>query len=168
MTDKLKVNYRVDKVIKNIQRMVELSSDLRPVLLQIQGESLSTNPNTIIGGIMTQFLRQGSFFGAQWKALSPDYAWKKAKRYGGQSILRASDKMFKAVTVQNAVGNVQILDWTHLIWGLSDAEVPYAKYHQSDAPRKKLPRRAFMGITENQRTMWTKLIAAYITEASQT
>lgn len=158
------VNYRVDSLIQNIQKYASLAGDLRPVLLLIQGKAGDSNPNTIIGGINTQFIRQGSFFGTTWKPLSSQYAGWKAKNFPGQSILRRSDKLFKSITVPGSTGNVQNLDWTRLTWGVADDAVPYAKYHISEAPRKKIPRRAFLGITKEQKNTWMKLISAYITD----
>jgi hypothetical protein len=165
MADNLKTNFRSDKVIKNIQRMVDQANDLRPVLLQIQGTTGSTNPNTIIGGINKQFIGQGGYFGPAWKALSHNYAHAKVRQYGYKTILRRSDKLYRSVTVQGAPGNVQILEWTRLVWGLTDDVIPYAKFHMTGT--KYMKARKFMGITAGQKQLWTKLIASYITEVKE-
>jgi len=158
----IKVNYRVDKVIENIKKIVDLSRNLEPVLLQIRGESSSKNTDTIIGGINAQFISQGSFFGSKWKALNKNYFHKKMKKYPGKTILRASDKLYKSVTVTNSTGNVENLTWTRLIWGVSEDKIPYANYHMTGT--KKMPARKFLGITDRQRLQWKRLIGIYLTE----
>lgn len=83
------------------------------------------------------FLSQGGVFGGDWKALNRSYAVRKSKRYPGRPPLVASGKMisgfrYDASNTGVIVGN----------------RMPYFKYHQSTLPRKKIPRRATMGVND--------------------
>lgn len=161
----ISVKWHVDDVLNRINRMIDLSGDLRPVFLKIRGESLNTDQMTIIGGITSQFVSRGSYFGSQWKELSPAYGEWKAHKYPGKTTLRATDKMFSAAAVQNSPGNVEVLDYNRIVWGVSDTEIPYAKFHQEGT--KKMPQRQFIGYTDEQGVQWQQMIAGYLLDTGQ-
>ena len=160
----LKVNFKVDPILEKIKRMVSLSGDLRPVLLQIRGQGLNTNTMSVIGGIGAQFATQGAFYGTTWPDLKPDYAKQKLKKFPGQTILRATNKLLKAATMPGEDGNVEILTYTSIVWGISDDKITYAKYHMTGT--KAMRQRQFLGITQQQRVTWSALIKKYIVETA--
>jgi phage gpG-like protein len=100
-----------------------------------------------------QFESQGAAGSlGQWKELSPAYrGWKEAK-YPGMPILQRTGKLFRSLTSANAEGAVFVPTRKTLTLGSS---VPYGIYHQSPAPRRVLPRRPEVDLTEafNRRIM---------------
>lgn len=93
------------------------------------------------------FLSQGAVFGKKWPKLSPAYQRYKAKHYrtfANTMLVRSdsSDAMrneFESVSTKTTavIGN----------------NAKYFKYHQSTAPRTKIPRRAMMGVNDPVRTI---------------
>lgn len=81
------------------------------------------------------FLSQGGVFGAKWAPLSAKYAAKKAKMYPGRPTLVRTGKMLSGFRFSADDQSVLVTN-----------RMPYFKYHQSTAPRSKIPRRATMGI----------------------
>lgn len=160
----LKANFKVDPILEKVKRMVTLAGDLRPVLLKIRGQALNTNTLTIIGGIGAQFVTQGAFYGTTWPDLKPEYARKKLKKFPGQTMLRATNKLLKAATMPGEDGNVEVLTYTSIAWGIADDKVPYAKFHMTGT--KTMRERKFLGITKNQQTTWSALIKQYILETA--
>lgn len=61
-------------------------------------------------------------------------------------ILKRNGFLEAAASIQNGPGNITIIGPHDLTFGVSDSAVPYAKYHQSDEPRKKIPLRKFLFI----------------------
>lgn len=81
------------------------------------------------------FNSQGGVFGSPWRRLKPATLLRKAKRYPGRPPLVATGAMRDSFTY--VAGSQQVL-----IGNKAD----YFKYHQSTAPRTRLPRRQMMGI----------------------
>jgi phage gpG-like protein len=72
------------------------------------------------------------------------YKWRKIKRYGfAYPLLKASGKLEKSITTPNSEGSIANISPLSLIFG---TQIPYAIYHQSDAPRSKIPLRKFIFI----------------------
>lgn len=96
---------------------------------------------TAIGDSLSKYYRdvgfssQGGVFGGQWPRLSPAYAARKAKEYPGRPILVKTGKMQRSFEYDAKQTYVKISN-----------EAPQFIYHQSTAPRLKLPRRAMMGV----------------------
>jgi phage gpG-like protein len=88
------------------------------------------------------FLSQGGVFGAKWAPLSARYAAKKAKLYPGRPPLVRTGRMVGAFSYAADNNSVLVTN-----------KMPYFKYHQSTAPRSKIPRRATMGINSAIKTI---------------
>jgi phage gpG-like protein len=69
--------------------------------------------------------------------------YKKAKWGFDYPILKASGRLEKSVTEQGHPDNVTRIGPLAMDMG---TKVPYAEYHQSDAPRRKIPLRKFLFI----------------------
>lgn len=80
------------------------------------------------------FASQGGVFGTPWPRLSSKYASRKARIYAGRSPLIASGKMKESFDYKADNTSVYISNTAKQF-----------KYHQSSAPRLKLPRRAMIG-----------------------
>lgn len=93
------------------------------------------------------FLSQGGVFGARWAKLSPAYQAYKMKHYRAftNTILVRSDGSHAMRNDFTAVSNK-----TGVVIGNS---ADYFKYHQSAAPRSKIPRRQMMGVNDPVRQM---------------
>ena len=86
------------------------------------------------------FETQGRIIGETWKPLNKKYAIWKSKHYPGKGILEATGKMksgfkYEAGKQSVVVGNV----------------VDYFKFHQSNKPRTKMPRRISMKLNESNK-----------------
>lgn len=83
----------------------------------------------------------------QYKDLSSQYKKAKQKAVGFiYPILKRTGKLEAAASVQFGPGNITQVGPTSLLMGVNDAVVPYANYHQSDAPRTKIPLRKYLFI----------------------
>lgn len=81
------------------------------------------------------FNSQGGVFGSPWARLKTSTLLRKTKRYPGRPPLVATGAMRDSFT--HVAGSQQVLIGN---------KVDYFKYHQSTAPRLRLPRRQMMGI----------------------
>lgn len=79
---------------------------------------------------------QGGVYGNKWAALSNTYANRKRKKYPGRGPLEASGDMRRGFRFYADKDSVFI-----------DNREPQFKYHQSSAPRRKLPRRQMIGVS---------------------
>ncbi len=83
----------------------------------------------------------------QYPDLSEPYKTLKRQAVGfAYPILKRTGKLEKAVTGPNNPGAINIIGKQSLEIGVQDSVVPYAKYHQSDRPRSKIPLRKFLFI----------------------
>ena len=82
----------------------------------------------------------------KWKALSPGYARFKARKFPGQTILKASTALFESMTSPDAFDSIFIPDRTQLTLG---TKALYALAHQQGAGR--LPARPIISLTETDK-----------------
>lgn len=77
-----------------------------------------------------------------------NYKVKKAKGVNdrGYPLLQFSGKLSGAITKEGGPGQVLVISKTSFEIGVSEDDIPYANYHQSDAPRSKIPLRKFLFI----------------------
>ena len=99
------------------------------------------------------FETEGGAIDEAWAPLSPAYEVQKERHFPGQNILTASGLMRDSFT--------SMIDSTSLTIGNS---AEYFKYHQSSAPRTKMPRRVMMTLTENMREMVVKNFQTQLSE----
>jgi phage gpG-like protein len=99
------------------------------------------------------FESEGAAIDAPWQALDPRYAKAKEKKYPDSGILQATGTMRQSF--------MQRYDATSLtIWNAAE----YFKYHQSNQPRTRLPRRVMMRLTEDLKQMIVKNFHTYFME----
>lgn len=99
------------------------------------------------------FKTQGGAIGEHWSPLSAAYAHKKAQMYPGKGILEATGRMKSGFMAEFKSNYAKV-------WN----EVEYFKYHQSNKPRSKLPRRVMMKLDNSQKTMVIKIFQSYFHE----
>jgi hypothetical protein len=80
---------------------------------------------------------QGGVFGKKWAPLNRRYALMKSKKYPGRSPLVASGKMSKSYYYKAEQSSVYV--------GNDDPKFPF---HQSSAPRSKMPLRQTIGVNQ--------------------
>jgi len=107
-------------------------SDLRFAFGEIARDWLKSN--------RTQFSLKGS---GLYPPLSPAYAEQKAKKFPGASILVATGRLRDSVTKASHPDNIVKVGRLSLVMG---TRTPYGIFHQSDAPRSKIPLRKFLFI----------------------
>jgi len=96
------------------------------------------------------FRTQGTAIEESWSPLKKAYALQKARKYPGKGILEATGKMR---------GGFMTLWNTDMakVWN----DIAYFKYHQSNRPRTKLPRRVMMKLGYRQRDEVVKIFHTY-------
>jgi len=86
------------------------------------------------------FKTNGASIGENWQGLSPKYAERKRRKFGNSPTLVATGIMSKAFTSKVEPLQLQIRN-----------TASYFKFHQSNQPRTKIPRRMMMKLGESQR-----------------
>lgn len=88
-------------------------------------------------------------------------------------ILKRTGKLEKAASQNNAPGNITVIGRQSLLMGVYDSVIPYAKYHQSDEERSKIPLRKFLFIGPEGKTpdndqlkgrvqRWTSILEVWV------
>lgn len=103
------------------------------------------------------FSSEGSVIQERWSPLSQAYAYRKAQKYPGKGILEATG------TMKNSFMTLWRPDMA-MVWN----DIAYFKYHQSNKPRSKLPRRVMMKLGNSQKTMVMKIFHNYFHKAVTT
>lgn len=91
------------------------------------------------------FRTEGAVFGEPWEALSDSTVRQKLKKGYTPKPLVASGTMQKSFNYNAAPMSVEVFN-----------PVDYFKYHQSNKPRKKLPRRIMMKLDEMRKQIIVK------------
>ncbi len=103
----------------------------------------------LVRGIAREQFESAGARGASgpWPVLADDYAKAKAKRYPGQPILRATNRLYNSLT--DPLGENSVFDPQPKKLTLG-TRVEYAIYHQSSGPRARLPRRPIFDFVPGQ------------------
>jgi phage gpG-like protein len=115
--------------------------------------------------VVAQFETKGEEGGQRWPELSEKYAAWKERHFPGRSILQRTGALMTSLTagrVQGAPsGAVKIEERKALTLGTT---VPYAIYHQSPLPRKRLPRRPMIALEQNDQRQIMRSIHEYVVQ----
>ena len=118
-----------------IKKASDQVSDLRLAFTLIARDWIKSN--------MAQFSLKSS---GQYPPLSPAYAASKLRKHGKRPILVATGRLRDSIASpsgRQSDDGIKKISKTELILG---TKVPYGIYHQSDAPRSKIPLRKFLFI----------------------
>lgn len=123
-------------VTHDLERLRANGLNMRPALervLQVQTDA-----------VRDQFDTEGQHYGRKWAGLSPKYKVRKDRERPGRKILVYSGKLKRTAAphLASQAGVYRVTGKRGEV-GLTDAQVPYAKYHQSGT--NKMPARPFMG-----------------------
>lgn len=123
-----------DQAFKDaLNRASEKVSDLRVAFKLIQDDWIKSNK--------AQFTLQGS---GQYPPLSKKYAARKAVTHPGAPILVRSGRLRDSVARRAATADsIREIGKLSMVLG---TRTPYGIFHQSDAPRRKIPQRKFLFI----------------------
>lgn len=97
------------------------------------------------------FVSQGGVFDAPWPRLNPHYEVRKFKKYPGRPPLVKRGDMQRGFKADVGARSTVISN-----------TAPYFKYHQSSAPRTKLPRRVMMAINDTVERQIFLIVNQYI------
>jgi phage gpG-like protein len=138
---------------RGISRFADGVADYRPVWGVIEDDFYALEKD--------QFKSEGAEGGEAWQELSPEYAkWKEA-HFPGKPILERAGVLETSLTSASGAGTVRIEERKTLTLGSS---IPYAIYHQSIAPRVRLPRRPEINLTEAFKRTVMHHIQVYLVE----
>lgn len=126
---------KLDGVIENKQRVSAYFDDVK-VKVGDMSEPIKEANRYMRGEINKNYGKEGGVVTSKWAALNPEYAKRKRK---GSKILVDTGKMKKAFYSKFGKNQVEIGNRSS-----------YFKYHQSNKPRTKLPRRAMIEIKNEQ------------------
>lgn len=112
----------LDEALAELREMQANAKDATPILQEIAAGAASEMLKNYQGGRTSQ--------GGTMKPLSAKYAARKAKRFPGKPILRATDRMFASLTSNAGADFAEA--------GPTDEK---ARFHASPEPRAKMPLR---------------------------
>lgn len=136
---------QVASLIENVSKKLD---DFRSPLTAVNNLLLSTWDKN--------FDSEGSTIGEPWKKLSPRYKKRKDSKFPGKPILVATGKMRNSF--RSKTGKLQ----TEL-YNTSE----YFKFHQSNKPRTKLPRRVMMKIDDKRRAEIFREFTKYLNRVAR-
>lgn len=122
---------------RGIVRFSDGVADYRPIWGVIEDDFYALE--------MDQFKSEGTEGGEKWQALSPAYGGWKEQHFPGKQILERSGDLVRSLTSGSDPNAVKIEERKTLTLG---SKIPYAIYHQSPKPRRVLPRRPEIMLTE--------------------
>lgn len=149
MADSLDIRLEVkgDKEIVQMLAGVGLDvKDLRGAMADV-----GTHAKKYFGGQV--FASRGGALGQSWPRLSANYAAQKAKRFPGRPPLVRTGIMQRSFTSNPSAMSVTIGN-----------NAPWFKYHQSSAPRTKIPRRVMIGVYSGMQSDVTNIIAKALSQ----
>jgi len=127
----------------SIEGVGELVSDFVFIGKQLKNFSqpLKKSNSLLRRAIDVNFKSEGTEFGEPWKPLSPVTLKQKSRlRFGQKQSLVRTGKMKRGFGSKLSTNNLEIFNPTS-----------YFPFHQSNKPRKKLPRRIMLKIDEKRR-----------------
>lgn len=138
---------------RGIARFSDGVSDYTPIWPVIEDEFYAEEK--------AQFASEGAEGGEKWAPLSPAYSeWKEA-HFPGQPILQRTGDLERSLTSRNDPNGVRVEARKQLTLG---SRVPYGIYHQSTAPRTRLPRRPMINLTSAFKATVMRQVQAYLVE----
>lgn len=127
-----------------LSRIGERSSNLRTPLTDILTSMRFWMERT--------FKTEGAYPGPRWARLDPTYRARKSKGFGGRTILRRSDRLYKSLT-RKAPGSVGRIGRNRLEYGTT---VSYADFHQEGT--RRMPARPPLRFIERDVRRWIRIL----------
>lgn len=119
-------------------------------------EPLQNSTRYMEAEIQNNYDNQGATFNAKWAPLAESTKKQKLRKYGSTTPLVNTGRMKKGF--KSRVGTQQ---------AVIENNTPYFKYHQSNKPRTKLPRRVMMAIGNKQQAKIIRFFTEYLNKISK-
>ena len=160
----IKAKINADKVIQNFKNALYLTQDFTPLFVEIVGKPKDNRKWTLVGSVLNSFLNKSgpnaNGLSGKWPDLNEKYFESKIKKFGTMPTLVASGRLFDSL-VNASNDGVNIMEPKRLRWGTS---IPYAAVHNFGGGNN-IPRRSFLGISEDQKKVFKSLITEYVKQA---
>lgn len=104
------------------------------------------------------FSSQGRRGGGSWAQLQPATVARKARLGLDPRILRATQRLYDAMTDRNSDDQDFTMTPTGFVWMIT---VPYAGVQQSGGGKSNLPARPYLRFSSNDRREFARIIAKY-------
>jgi len=138
---------------RGIARFADGIADYRPIWPVIEDDFYALEKR--------QFASEGAEGGDQWADLSKEYGEWKEKHFPGKPILERTGDLMRSLTSGDDPNSVKVEERKQLTLG---TRIPYAIYHQSTLPRKRLPRRPEIQFTEGFKRMAMAHVQGYLVQ----
>lgn len=123
--------------------------------LEAPGEQLEEIAVLLGEAVEKQFDTEGGHASGGWKALTEERVATKARLGLDPRILRATSALFDSLTRKYDPRHIERLSGSSLTFG---STVSYAIFHQSSAPRAKIPYRPPIALTEQDKRNMVKVL----------
>lgn len=110
---------------------------------------LQLSASEFIRVFKANFSNEGGTLGEKWPARKPQF--KNGSRIDTWALLRKTTKMYNSFRAQVSASELEVLN-----------TAAQFKYHQSNKPRSKIPRRVMMKLDEARKRFVVKQLQAYI------
>lgn len=110
---------------------------------------LQLSASEFIRVFKANFSTEGGTLGEKWPARKPQF--KNGSRIDTWALLRKTTKMYNSFRAQVSASELEVLN-----------TAAQFKYHQSNKPRSKIPRRVMMKLDEARKRFVVKQLQAYI------
>lgn len=142
------------QVDRSLQRLGDAALDFRPA-----GDDLMQLMQDIE---RDQFDTEGRSGSGGWKPLKASTIRQKARHLHAEGVVRIlqnTERLVKSLTDKDADDAVREVNAGSFVYA---STVPYAKYHQTGAPRANVPQRRPVELTETNRRDMVKILQAHL------
>lgn len=139
---------------RQLLRFTQVAEDMSPAFKAIHHDFLDVERQ--------QFEGQGVGPSGKWAPLADSTAAAKARAGLDPRILFSTESLFKSLTEEDDENHVYRVTGDTMTIG---SKVPYGVYHQSRAPRSRLPRRPPVDLQESTKKKWVKFIQSWLIES---
>jgi phage gpG-like protein len=140
-----------DVFSRELLRFSDRAEDMRPAFALIH--------NSFLGVERRQFSTEGTAYSGGWAPLAESTRHYKERHGLDPRILHATLALRDSLTSPNNAGHIYQVTRDSMFVGSS---VPYGVFHQSRAPRTRLPRRPPVQLSEDVKKRWVKIIQSYL------
>ena len=145
------MSFQLNWTIEGEKQLSRVLSGLRDDIKNLQAPFSESAKKLIKVFSQDSFSTQGQVINERWARLSPYTVAQKARNgYPPDPLIRtgAMKKSFRSVVQTDSA----------TIYNTAE----YFKYHQSNQPRKKIPRRVMMKLAEEQKTMVVRIFQKHL------
>lgn len=137
----LEISFEIEGDVQMVRQLQGISRDLKDWTPEFRktGSSLSKT-------FKDNFDSEGSMLGRPWARLQPTTLAQKVRRGHPANILQGTGKMKNSF--ESSPGKFEVVIRN---------TAPYFPYHQSNQPRRKLPRRVMMRLDEKRKQQIVKI-----------